>query len=196
VGEEAGWELHVEADMVRHAYETLHEVAASNLPEKLPLRNAGYLAIDSLRIEAGRLAWGHELTPDETPLEAGLGFAVKIGKPGGFIGEDALSSQKARGLTQRCCLFEAAAHSAGPYIWGGEPILIDGSYSGQNVTSGARVPLAGCPNGSSRTVALGYVALKDTAAIDRRWLQQHRFEIEVGSRIVPVTPKLLGRLAG
>merc|ERR1719198_985254 len=53
VGERAGWELHMEADVARHVYQSLHEVAASS--PSLSLRNAGYLAIDSLRIEAGRL---------------------------------------------------------------------------------------------------------------------------------------------
>eukprot|EP00930_Biecheleria_cincta_P082328 TRINITY_DN72081_c0_g1_i1.p1 TRINITY_DN72081_c0_g1~~TRINITY_DN72081_c0_g1_i1.p1 ORF type:complete len:883 (+),score=157.74 TRINITY_DN72081_c0_g1_i1:53-2701(+) len=189
VGEAAGWELHMEADMARHVYQTLKEVVA--VSPTLALQNAGYLAIDSLRIEAGRLAWGHELTPEETPLEAGLGFAVKIGKPGGFIGEDAIAAQKAQGVAQRCCLFVAAADAAGPYIWGGEPILMDGSYTGLNVTSGARVPVAGCPNKSSRTMALGYVTSNRAAPINKSWLEQHRFEIEVGSHMVPVTPKLL-----
>lgn len=189
VGEAAGWELHMEADMARHVYQTLQEVV--EVSPALPLRNAGYLAIDSLRIEAGRLAWGHELTPEDTPLEAGLGFAVKLGKPGGFIGEDALAAQKARGITQRCCLFEAAADASEPYIWGGEPILIDGSYSGLNITSGARVPVAGCPSRTSRTMALGYVASDGAAPISRSWLEQHRFDIEVGDRMVPVTPRIL-----
>lgn len=189
VGEAAGWELHMGADMARHVYETLLEAAAS--APALSLRNAGYLSIDSLRIEAGRLAWGHELTSDETPLEAGLGFAVKIGKPGGFIGEDALAAQKASGVSQRCCLFETPSDTAGPYIWGGEPILVDGSYSGLNITSGARVPVSGCSSGSFRTMALGYVTSQGTAKLDKTWLAQRRFDIEVGNQMVPVTPRLL-----
>jgi len=189
VGEAAGWELHMEADMARHVYQTLQEVVASS--PTLSLRNAGYLSIDSLRIEAGRLAWGHELTSDETPLEAGLGFAVKIGKPGGFIGEGVLAEQKANGVTQRCCLFEAVSSATGPYIWGGEPILMDGSYSGLNVTSGARVPVLGCPSGSIRTMALGYVSSQGATKVDKSWLAEHRFDIEVGNQIVPVTARLL-----
>ena len=53
----------------------------------LGVRNAGYYAIDSLRLEKGYRAWGRELTPDITPYEAGLGFAVKLDK-GDFIGRD------------------------------------------------------------------------------------------------------------
>ena len=61
------------------------------------LRDAGYYTIDALRIEAGRRAWGAELSPDETPWEAGLGYAVKLDKPAAFIGRDALAAQRAGG---------------------------------------------------------------------------------------------------
>ena len=57
------------------------------------LIDAGYYAIDALRIEAGRRAWGAELGPDETPWEAGLAFAVKLDKPAAFIGRDALAGR-------------------------------------------------------------------------------------------------------
>ena len=64
------------------------------------LRDAGYYTIDALRIEAGRRAWGAELSPDETPWEAGLGYAVKLDKPAPFIGRDALRAQQAAGAAQ------------------------------------------------------------------------------------------------
>jgi len=186
VGEGVGWELFLEADMAQHAFEALHESAAELSVE---LQNAGYLAMDSLRIEAGRLAWGHELTPDETPLQAGLGFAVKLGKLGGFLGEQALRAQSQKPLSKRCCLFEMLPDMGGPYVWGGEPILLNGEYSGENVTSGARVPL----DNSCRTLALGYVIPEDGQKIDQSWLASQRVEIEVGSRLVPVTTTLLPR---
>ena len=56
------------------------------------LKDAGYYTIDALRVEAGRRAWGAELSPDETPWEAGLGYAVKLDKPAPFIGRDALAA--------------------------------------------------------------------------------------------------------
>eukprot|EP00747_Dinoflagellata_sp_TGD_P048455 gnl/TRDRNA2_/TRDRNA2_145618_c1_seq1.p1 gnl/TRDRNA2_/TRDRNA2_145618_c1~~gnl/TRDRNA2_/TRDRNA2_145618_c1_seq1.p1 ORF type:complete len:243 (+),score=37.30 gnl/TRDRNA2_/TRDRNA2_145618_c1_seq1:2-730(+) len=187
VGERAGWELIVESDMAQHTYEALHE-AAKSPGSKLTLRNSGYLAIDSLRIEAGRLAWGHELTPEETPLEAGLGFAVKIDKPGGFLAQDALRSQLAGPITRRCCRFETVPSADGPYIWGGEPILVDGKYSGESVTSGARVPSSTMP---PRTMALGYARSHEGVAVDEAWLAERRFEIEVGNRRIEVSPQLL-----
>ena len=74
-----GYELYVPVEMARHVYLALHEAGAD-----LGLRDAGYYALDALRIEAGRRAWGAELGPDETPFEAGLMFAVKLDKACGL----------------------------------------------------------------------------------------------------------------
>src|SRR3546814_6237195 len=71
----------------------------------LGLRDAGYYALESLRIEKGFRAWGHELTPDHTPIEAGLAFAVRLDKPCPFIGRDALLRQKESGVKRRLALF-------------------------------------------------------------------------------------------
>jgi 4-methylaminobutanoate oxidase (formaldehyde-forming) len=76
--------------MARHVYLALHEAG-----NDLGLRDAGYYALDALRIEAGRRAWGAELGPDETPFEAGLGFAVKLDK-GDFIGRETLERSEPR----------------------------------------------------------------------------------------------------
>ena len=61
----------------------------------------GYRAIDSMRVEKGYRVWGSDLTAETTPYEAGLGFCVKLDKPGGFEGRDALVAAKAAGLTRR-----------------------------------------------------------------------------------------------
>ena len=85
-----GYEFYVPIEMARHVYLALHEAGAD-----LGLRDAGYYALDALRIEAGRRAWGAELGPDETPWEAGLAFAVKLDKPCEFIGRDACCVRRA-----------------------------------------------------------------------------------------------------
>ncbi len=72
-----GYELYVPADQCVTLYEALWSVGGD-----FGLRDAGYYTIDALRIEAGRRAWGAELSPDETPWEAGLGYAVKHGQAG------------------------------------------------------------------------------------------------------------------
>ena len=62
--------------------------------------NAGYRAIESLRLEKGYRAWGADIGPDHTPLEAGLGFALKLGKPIPFLGREALERQRDGGLAK------------------------------------------------------------------------------------------------
>ena len=79
-----GFELYVPAEMTRHVYLALMDAGAD-----LGIRDAGYYALDALRIEQGRRAWGAELGPDETPWEAGLSYAVKLDKQTEFIGKAA-----------------------------------------------------------------------------------------------------------
>ncbi len=93
-----GYELYVTTDQCVTLYDALHEAGRA-----LGLRDAGYYTIDALRIEAGRRAWGAELGPDETPLEAGLAYAVRIDKASTFIGRDALMRQQAEGLKKSVC---------------------------------------------------------------------------------------------
>ena len=91
-----GFELYVPVEMTRHVYLALHEAGAD-----LGLKDAGYYALDALRIEAGRRAWGAELGPDETPFEAGLAYAVKLDKPADFIGKAALLKAQGQPLRKK-----------------------------------------------------------------------------------------------
>ena len=84
-----GFELYVPVEMARHVYLALQQ-AGRELDPADGLKDAGYYALDALRIEAGRRAWGAELGPDETPFEAGLLYAVKLDKEADFIGRAAL----------------------------------------------------------------------------------------------------------
>jgi len=86
---ELGWELYIPVECAVSVYTALMEAGAA-----FGLHLAGYYAIDSLRLKKGYRAWGADLTPDYTPYEAGLGFAVKLDKGDDFIGRDALLRQK------------------------------------------------------------------------------------------------------
>merc|ERR1719491_2249019 len=115
VGEHVGWEIVCTTDVAQHVFESIRGCGASN---------AGYYAIDSLRMEKGRIAWGHEISPDETPLMAGVKFAVKMNKPGGFLGEQAL--RKAKPPKHLCLLSTqvgALSSLKGKVVWGGEPLM-------------------------------------------------------------------------
>jgi 4-methylaminobutanoate oxidase (formaldehyde-forming) len=129
--------------MTRHVYLALCEAG-----QDLGLRDAGYYALDALRIEQGRRAWGAELGPDETPWEAGLAFSVKLDKPSDFIGKAALLASRDLPLRKKLVTLVLDAPQA--YAWGGESILLDGETVG-DITSAGHSPLAGA------CVALGYV---------------------------------------
>ncbi len=153
-----GYELYVPIEMARHVYLALHEAGA-----ELGLVDAGYYALDALRIEAGRRAWGAELGPDETPWQAGLAFALKLDKPAPFIGREALLRSQGQPLRKKLLCFVLDDPAA--YVWGGEAIQIDGEAVGELSSAGWSLAAGSC-------VGLGYV--RGAAA-----QQQHR-----GTRVV------------
>lgn len=111
---ELGWELHVPTEYVQHLYETLWRAG-----EPHGIANAGYRAIESLRLEKRYLYWGAELTPDYNPYEAGLGFCVALGK-GDFLGSAALQRVKQQGPRRRLSVFSVEGWAP---FYGGEAIL-------------------------------------------------------------------------
>ncbi len=165
---ELGWELYVPVEFAAAVYEALVGAGAT-----LGLRDAGYYAMDSLRMEKAYRAWGHELTSDDTPLEAGLAFTVAWDKPGGFIGRDALLRQREQPLTKRLITFVLDDPDALP--WGDEPIHHDGRIVG-SVTSAAYGHTLG------RAVAMGYVDMPGAA--DPRAITDAKFELEIADRRV------------
>jgi glycine cleavage system aminomethyltransferase T/glycine/D-amino acid oxidase-like deaminating enzyme len=137
-----GFELYVPIEMARHVYLALQQAGGD-----LGLRDAGYYALDALRIEQGRRAWGAELGPDESPWEAGLQASVKLDKPG-FIGRDALL--RTRGEPLRKKLVSVVFADPQAYAWGGESIVLHDAPAGE-LSSVGFSPLAGA------CVGLGYV---------------------------------------
>ncbi|MBZ9982049.1 FAD-dependent oxidoreductase [Mesorhizobium sp. BR-1-1-8] len=161
---ELGWELIVPTEFAVGVYEALHEAGG-----EFGLLDAGYYALDALRIEKGFRAWGRELTPDITPWQAGLGFAVAMDKPGGFIGRDALVEAKpSTAPAKRIVLF--TLDHAEPMLWGGELILRDGKPVGE-VRSAAYGHTLG------RSVALGLI--ENETGVDAAFLASGRFEIDL-----------------
>lgn len=168
---ELGWELHVPVDQAVALYDALHAAGAA-----YGLRNAGHYAINSLRLEKGYRAWGAEISTDENPLEAGLGFAVAWDKPGGFLGREALLVQ--REALPRKRLLSVVLEDPEPLLWGSEPLLRDGVVVGYTTsaayghTLGASVALAyvKLPGGVSREAALAgrYEVLLDGVRVPAR----------------------------
>lgn len=94
---ELGWEFYCPMEYGMRLWDTLWEAGQSE-----GLVAGGYKAIDTLRLEKGYRYWSGEISPDYTPYEAGLGFAVKLDKPN-FIGKEALVKQKAEGIKSKLC---------------------------------------------------------------------------------------------
>ena len=113
-----GYELIVPVEMARHVDEVLHDAG-----EAFGLKDAGYFALDALRTEAGRRAWGAEIGTDETPLDAGLDAYVAWQKPD-FIGRAALLA--AREAPRRKRLVKLALDRPADWLWGGEPVSVAG----------------------------------------------------------------------
>ncbi len=119
---------------------------------------AGYRAIDALRLEKGYRVWSSDITPDETPFEAGLGFAVRLDKGVDFIGRDALVAAKAAGPRKRLrCLVLDDPRSV---ALGNEPVRVGGDIVGR-VTSGGYGFAVG------KSIAYAYLP-PDRAAIGTR----------------------------
>jgi 4-methylaminobutanoate oxidase (formaldehyde-forming) len=125
---ELGWELYAHTEFGLTLWRTLWEAGRAH-----GMVAGGYRAIDALRLEKGYRVWSSDITPDETPFEAGLAFAVALDKPGGFIGREALETARATGPRKRLrCLVLDDARSV---CLGNEPVRIGGEIVGR-VTSG------------------------------------------------------------
>jgi len=169
-----GYELYVSSDQCVTLYEALWSVGA-----ELGLKDAGYYTIDALRIESGRRAWGAELSPDDTPWEAGLGYAVKMDKPADFLGRAALLRQRATGVRKRVVMFTFDRPDAFP--WGGEPILMDGKNVGELTSTGYSRTYG-------RAVAMGY-ARADATLTDEVVLSAN-YQVDIAGEPFAVTPHL------
>ena len=160
---ELGWELHMPTEFVAHVYETLRAAGAS-----FGITDAGYKAINSLRMEKRYLYWSADISPDDTPFEAGLGFAVSL-KKGDFLGRDALLAQKEAGLKRR---LECFALEMPLPVYGGEAMIANGKVIGMT-TSGDFGHTVG------RSLVLGYVP--------QEYFGQNTMEIEAFGRRSPAT---------
>ena len=168
---ELGWEIYIPSEFIQGVYDEL-----AGAGPRYGLAHAGYHALNSLRIEKAYRHWGHDIADEDTPLEAGLGFAVKWDKPGGFIGRDALLRQKSSGCAKRLVQFKL--NTPAPLLYHNEPI-----WAGNSLVGYIRSGMYGHSLGAA--VGLGYVAAAAGAAID-----PNGYEIEVAGVRYPSTASL------
>jgi 4-methylaminobutanoate oxidase (formaldehyde-forming) len=164
---ELGWELYIPTEFTAHVFETLWAAGKA-----FGLTPAGMHTMNNCRTEKAYRHWGHDIADEDTPLEAGLGFAVAWDKPGGFIGREALVKQKALPVLPKrfVCLALEDNSATAPMVYHEEPIYRNGVIVG-STTSGAwghRVNLS---------LGLGYVHNKD--GVTKEWLDSGAWEIEL-----------------
>ncbi|WP_417227180.1 GcvT family protein [Amphritea sp.] len=172
---ELGWELYIPTEYAPSVYDAIMEAG-----EEFGIRPYGYHTMNSLRMEKCYRHWGHDITDEDTALEAGLSFASDFNKEGGFIGKEALLAQKAAGpLAKRfvAFLFEESE----PLCYHEEPIWANGKIVGRT-TAGMFAHTMGA------TIAMGYV--ENEAGVTKEWLDNTVFEIEVECERYRVKPSL------
>jgi 4-methylaminobutanoate oxidase (formaldehyde-forming) len=155
---ELGWELYCPSEFGLRLWDTLWEAGRGH-----GMVAGGYKAIDSMRLEKGYRVWGADISPEDTPFEAGLGFAVKMDKD--FLGRDALDPEPERRLVA------LRLEDPRSVALGSEPVRIDGEIAGR-VTSG------GYGYTVERSIAYAYVP---TAAAE----SGRAVEVEVFGRWIP-----------
>ncbi len=168
---ELGWELHLPTEFAVTVYEALMAAGAA-----FGIVNAGYRAIESLRLEKAFRAWGADIGPDHTPLEAGLGWAVR-GGGAPFLGREALEAQRGTRLKKMLCTF--TVDDPDIVLLGRETIYRDGERVGW-LSSGGFGHTIGKP------IGLGYVRRKEEG-LDDAWVAAGRYELEVATVRVPCT---------
>ncbi len=167
---ELGYELFIPADQAVHVYDQV--VAAGT---KFGVVHAGLRALGSLRMEKGYRDYGHDLDNTDDPYETGLGFAVHLKKPDGFIGKEALLERKARGPLQRR-LVSVLVKDPEPQLFHAEIIRRDGKAVGYVRAASYGHTLGG---------AVGLAFLEPKQAVDEAYLASGTWEVEIAGRLYP-----------
>jgi sarcosine dehydrogenase len=171
---ELGYELHVPIHALTDVYSALLRAG-----EKIGLKLAGYRAIESLRLEKGYRAWGADITPNDTPLEAGLGWAVKLKTNEDFIGRTALETKKSKPLKKMLVGFTTEREDV--VLLGRETILRDGKFAGY-LTSGGY--------GYTLKKPIGYGYVRNADGVSDSYVMSGNYELVVAQQRVKATPHL------
>ena len=173
---ELGWEIYVPTEFAQGVYDEIIGAGAAH-----GLRHAGYHAMDSLRMEKAYRHWGHDITDEDTPVEAGLGFAVAWDKPGGFIGREALVRQRESGPNKRLVQFQLTDPEK--LLYQNEPIWRDGVIVGH-------ICLGAYGHALGAAIGLGYVHDPEGNTVKADFINGGSYMIEVACEQVPATASL------
>ena len=172
---ELGYELYIPAEQAMQVYDRLVEAG-----QAYGLRHAGLKALASLRMEKAYRDYGHDIDNTDSVLEAGLGFAVALDKPGGFIGRDAVAARKAAGpLTRR--LVQVLVKDPEPMMFHAEPVYRDGKPVGYIRAASYGFTLGG---------AVGLAMVEAGEPVDKAYLQDGEWEVDIAGRLYPAAASL------
>ena len=172
---ELGYELYIPAEQAVHVYDRV--VAAG---QEFGLVHAGLKALGSLRMEKGYRDYGHDIDNTDEPYEVGLGFAVDLEKPGGFIGKEALLARKAKGPLKRR-LVQVLLKDPAPLMFHAEVVRRDGVPVGYVRAASYGHTLGG---------AVGLAMIEPKAVVDPAYLQGGQWEVEVAGKVYPAQVSL------
>jgi len=172
---ELGYELYIPAEQAVHVYDRLADAGRA-----VGLRHAGLKALGSLRMEKGYRDYGHDIDNTDTVLEAGLGFAVALDKPGGFIGREAVLAQKERGPLRRR-LVQVLLKDPAPMLFHAEVVLRNGRPAGYIRSASYGFTLGG---------AVGLAMIDADEPIDQAYLDAGEWTVQIGAAACPAVVSL------
>jgi 4-methylaminobutanoate oxidase (formaldehyde-forming) len=172
---ELGYELYIPSEQALHVYDRL--VAAGN---QVGLVHAGLKTLASCRMEKAYRDYGHDIDNTDTILEAGLGFAADLKKPGGFLGKEAVLAQKAAGPLKKR-LLQILVKDPDALLFHAEPVLRDGKPVGYIRAASYGHTLGG---------AVGLAMISADVAIDAKWIEAGRWEVQIANDKFPAVASL------
>jgi len=169
---ELGYELYIPAEQATHVYDRIVEAG-----KEFGLVHAGLKALGSLRMEKGYRDYGHDLDNTDVPYEVGLGFALDLNKPDGFIGKEAVVADKAKGpLTRR--LVQVLVKDSEPLMFHSEVVRRDGVAVGYVRSASYGHTLGG---------AVGLVMIEPRVPVDDAYLSSGTWEVDIAGTRYPAS---------
>ena len=165
---ELGWELHLPVEYATQVYQTIMQAGKS-----FDIRNAGYRAIESLRLEKGYRAWGSDIGPDHTPIEAGLSWAVKTKREINFKGRSAIVDQQKAGVKKMLACF--TVDDPNVILLGRETIYRNGTRAGWLSSGGF---------GYTLQQPIGYGYVRNSDGVDLEYVKSGDYELEISTQRV------------
>jgi 4-methylaminobutanoate oxidase (formaldehyde-forming) len=172
---ELGYELYIPAEQAMHVYERIVEAG-----RHVGLRHAGLKALASLRMEKAYRDYGHDIDNTDTVLEAGLGFAVDLKKPGGFLGRDAVLAQKSAGPLRKR-LVQILVGDPEPMLFHAEVVRRNGKAVGYVRAASYGHTLGG---------AVGLVMVEDAEPVDQAYVDRGQWDVDIAGKTYPAVMSL------